>query len=330
MLKTLAEHLNALQLRYNQLAVHAKTLELSDYYVTQTARWAQGGWPVYFNYVVLHLPYSPEGKTVMDYGCGAGMLSAILFELGASRYIGIDVLPQLVEIKKLHGYASDQIDIVPVEQGYIAAQPESADIIIANEVVSHINPQDLSTVYQEWGRIIRPGGCVFVSDGNNLRDAPYVHGHLADLYDAIENGPDGRAFGRPPATPVSRCYYNSRRDLIGLRWFPGRFTPEELETLARYTAGMWEPHIKREVQRYVDTGVLIRRPWRPGQPPMVPATGVVQERAFFPEQVALALQVEGFTTSIQTSALRRPPPWSGDCTPWSYPASNFQITAIKN
>ncbi|MBU0706723.1 class I SAM-dependent methyltransferase [Patescibacteria group bacterium] len=330
MIKSLAEHRKALQVEYARLCDHAKSANLSKYYVEQTTRWATGGWKMYLDFVVLHLPVSPRGMVVMDYGCGAGMLSVILFELGAAKYVGVDVLPQLAEISALHDKNWDLMTIVSVDHGYIAAQPTSIDIVIANEVISHVNPRDLPTVYQEWGRIVRPGGCVFISDGNNHNDKVYTSGQLADLYDAIENGPDGRPFGNPPSNPVIRCYYNARRALIGKQWFPGVFTSSEVDDLARNTAGMWGHHIRREVQRYIDTGVLIKRPWRPGQAPMVPTNGVVQERTFYPEQVALSLQAEGFTAYAKTTNTRRPPAWSGDTTPWSYPTSNFQIVAIKN
>src|SRR5688500_10843099 len=45
-----------------------------------------------------HLLGDVKGKTVLDYGCGAGENSVLIASHGAARVIGIDISPELVEL----------------------------------------------------------------------------------------------------------------------------------------------------------------------------------------------------------------------------------------
>ncbi len=71
------------------------------------------------------------GKTVVDFGCGSGILGIAAIKLGAERMIGIDIDPQALEASrdnaKRNGVA-DKLEVYLPED-----QPEfTADIVVAN------------------------------------------------------------------------------------------------------------------------------------------------------------------------------------------------------
>ncbi|MDB1122736.1 50S ribosomal protein L11 methyltransferase [Vibrio algarum] len=73
-----------------------------------------------------------EGKTVIDFGCGSGILAIAAIKLGANKVIGIDIDPQAIlaskENAKRNG-VEDQLELFLPEN-----QPEGlvADVVVAN------------------------------------------------------------------------------------------------------------------------------------------------------------------------------------------------------
>ena len=71
------------------------------------------------------------GKTVVDFGCGSGILGIAAIKLGAERMIGIDIDPQAIEASRDNAErngVADKLEVYLPED-----QPEfSADIVVAN------------------------------------------------------------------------------------------------------------------------------------------------------------------------------------------------------
>jgi len=78
----------------------------------------------------------PAGKTLVDYGCGSGILAVAALKLGAARVLGIDNDPQALRASRDNAQRNSVQDTaLPValpgdniEQGYVG----SADIVVAN------------------------------------------------------------------------------------------------------------------------------------------------------------------------------------------------------
>jgi len=318
--------INAIKQAYVLLQARIEEIDGSVALRGDLKRWVDS-WTIHLHFVLFYVPGGFEGKSVLDFGCGSALLAPILFGLGAAKYVGADVLDHLPEIASLHNANAHRMDFIRIRDGYVDAQPDSVDVLMANEVISHVQPRDLPTVYQECARIVRPGGVLFISDGNSLDAAEYVDGVLAELHDAIENGPDGRWYGTPPTNYIGCCYMRHRRDLIA-EWFP-QLNEDQLTFLAKNTSGLWGTFLRREVETFVDTGKLVRRPYRKGTAPCSPDNGVVQERPFYPHQVMLELRALGFDCVCSDVTPRAPAAWSGDLLARSFPAGNFQIAATK-
>ncbi len=73
-----------------------------------------------------------DGKTVIDFGCGSGILAIAALKLGAARAIGIDIDPQAIQASRDNAErngVSDRLELYLPD-----AQPEDlmADVVVAN------------------------------------------------------------------------------------------------------------------------------------------------------------------------------------------------------
>ncbi|MBL0536927.1 50S ribosomal protein L11 methyltransferase [Aeromonas caviae] len=72
------------------------------------------------------------GKTVVDFGCGSGILGIAALKLGAARVIGIDIDPQAIQASRDNAErngVADQIELyLPADQ----PQGVEADVVVAN------------------------------------------------------------------------------------------------------------------------------------------------------------------------------------------------------
>uniref|UniRef100_UPI0013D74504 50S ribosomal protein L11 methyltransferase n=1 Tax=Klebsiella aerogenes TaxID=548 RepID=UPI0013D74504 len=69
------------------------------------------------------------GKTVIDYGCGSGILAIAALKLGAAKAIGIDIDPQAIQASRDNAQRNGVADALTL---YLAKdQPDnlSADVV---------------------------------------------------------------------------------------------------------------------------------------------------------------------------------------------------------
>jgi 2-polyprenyl-6-hydroxyphenyl methylase/3-demethylubiquinone-9 3-methyltransferase len=106
-----------------------------------------------------------KGKTVLDIGCGGGILTESMAGLGAS-VTGIDLGDAPLAVAKLHLKESGQ----KVEYRHVSAedlareQPGSFDVVTCMEMLEHV-PDPASTV-AACAQLVKPGGQVFFSTIN--------------------------------------------------------------------------------------------------------------------------------------------------------------------
>jgi SAM-dependent methyltransferase len=240
-------------------------------------------WKEYLS--VLQLAPNFDSGVVVDIGCKYGHVLPIMFEMGAIKCIGVDVEESYLKIgnaafKSINFPAT----LVKSDEGYLPITSESVDFVFVNEVISHVNPSYLDTLYAEIARILKPGGTVLISDGNNRANASCVS-DLNKLFTAWENGPVGVNTGRDI---VDISFRDFRRGIIaGLH---PELSSYDLDYLAHNTSGLFGDRLAIEVGKYLTREGWVERPYRPGICPTNPGSGgVVMERAFHPIQVELTL-----------------------------------------
>ena len=108
---------------------------------------------------------SLDGKSVLDVGCGGGILSESMAALGA-RVTGIDAGQAPLEVAKLHllesGHEVDYQHIMVEELA--EQQPESFDVVTCMEMLEHV--PDPGSVISSCARLLKPGGMAFFSTIN--------------------------------------------------------------------------------------------------------------------------------------------------------------------
>ncbi len=257
---------------------------LPEQLLRQTVDFQEGLWRTYYA-LLRAIPVSFAGKTVVDFGCKYGHLLPLLLSLGAEMAIGIDAEEEYVQAGKsvfegLYG----NVHLLKSEAGFIPLQPDTVDVVIMNEVVSHINPGFLDRVWLEVSRILKVNGILFISDGNNIAH-PHGRRTLPDLYEKWENGPEG---ARTDRDTVTKPFMVRRVEMIRKRH--PQLTAFQVEYLAENTSSLFGDFLERAIDQYVCTGELVRRPYRRGICPVNPsAAGAVMERGLHPRYLELAL-----------------------------------------
>ena len=106
------------------------------------------------------------GLSVLDVGCGGGLLSEPLARMGA-RVTGIDATEELVKAAQIHAAACG------VDVDYRVATAEEVDgpfdAVIALEVIEHV--ADADAFIAACVRLVRPGGALILSTINRTPKA---------------------------------------------------------------------------------------------------------------------------------------------------------------
>jgi SAM-dependent methyltransferase len=124
--------------------------------VEETHWWYRALHQLIFDSLERELPDWRE-KTILDAGCGTGV---ILKQLGnADKNVGVDIAAEAISLCQRRGLTN-------VRQADIAALPfddASFDAVICSSVVYHQWVADVTSAMRELGRVLRPGGLLFVN-----------------------------------------------------------------------------------------------------------------------------------------------------------------------
>ena len=119
--------------------------------------------PLRLNYINSRAPLN--NKTVVDVGCGGGLLSEAMAQSGAS-VTSIDLAQEALEVAKLHLHESRlQIDYQQISVESLAEQkPGQYDLVTCLEMLEHVPSPD--SVIRACTALLKPGGSVFFSTIN--------------------------------------------------------------------------------------------------------------------------------------------------------------------
>jgi 2-polyprenyl-6-hydroxyphenyl methylase/3-demethylubiquinone-9 3-methyltransferase len=105
-----------------------------------------------------------EGLTILDVGCGGGIVAEPLARLGA-KVTGIDPAEENIEAARLHADASGlAIDYRATTIEALAETHPPFDVVIASEVVEHV--ADLDFFAGRCAALLSPGGVMIVTTIN--------------------------------------------------------------------------------------------------------------------------------------------------------------------
>ena len=106
-----------------------------------------------------------QGKTVLDIGCGGGILSESMAQRGAT-VTGIDLSDKALGVARLHLLESgNQVNYQSISAEELADKcPGSFDVVTCLEMLEHV-PNPASTI-SACAALVKPGGHVFFSTIN--------------------------------------------------------------------------------------------------------------------------------------------------------------------
>ncbi len=107
-----------------------------------------------------------QGKTVLDVGCGGGILTDSLARSGATA-TGIDLSTKALRIAQLHALDAKTSNVTYREisaEAMAAEAPASFDVVTCMEMLEHV--PDPASVVQACATLVKPGGWVFFSTLN--------------------------------------------------------------------------------------------------------------------------------------------------------------------
>ena len=113
--------------------------------------------------------HAPTGRSVLDYGCGSGILAMVAKKLGANLVVGVDIDPQAIESARYNSARNHcEIDYYLPEQLAGSSHNASFDIVVANILSS-----PLKLMAPMLAARIAPGGALVLS-GVLVRQADEV------------------------------------------------------------------------------------------------------------------------------------------------------------
>ncbi|HSO83370.1 50S ribosomal protein L11 methyltransferase [Thiocapsa sp.] len=98
-----------------------------------------------------------DGKTVLDYGCGSGILAIAALRLGAARAIAVDHDPQALEATRDNALANGVADRLAIYG------PEEAPELKVDVTIANILAGPLVSLAPRLVESLRPGGALAVS-----------------------------------------------------------------------------------------------------------------------------------------------------------------------
>lgn len=124
--------------------------------------------PLRANYIDLHAGVA--GKTLLDVGCGGGLLTEAMVQRGAI-VTGIDMGAAPLSVARLHAKESRlTVDYQQISAEQLAeACPDKFDVVCCLEVLEHI--PDPAALLSSCARLTKPGGHLFLSTVNRTPKA---------------------------------------------------------------------------------------------------------------------------------------------------------------
>lgn len=99
-----------------------------------------------------------QGKTVIDYGCGSGILALAALKLGAASVRAVDIDPQALQATQNNAETNDLAHNNQLLIGTPESLTERADLIIANILLT-----PLISLRQRFHSLLNPDGLLVVS-----------------------------------------------------------------------------------------------------------------------------------------------------------------------
>lgn len=156
-----------------------------------------------------------QGKTVLDVGCGGGILSESMALRGAADVLGIDMAEKSLAVADAH---AKQMQLAHLAYRCVSVEdlanemPHSFDVVTCMEMLEHV--PDPASVIRACAKLVKPNGMVFFSTINR-NPKSYLHAIFGAEY-LLNLVPKGTHDWQKFITPaeLARMAREARLDVI--------------------------------------------------------------------------------------------------------------------
>ncbi|MFA5704043.1 MAG: bifunctional 2-polyprenyl-6-hydroxyphenol methylase/3-demethylubiquinol 3-O-methyltransferase UbiG [Advenella sp.] len=155
-------------------------------------------------------------KTIIDVGCGGGILSESMAAAGA-KVTGIDLAQKSLTVAKLHGLESGiKVEYLNIAVEQIAQERTAQyDVVTCMEMLEHV--PDPASIIDACAKLVKPGGWVFFSTLNrNMKSFMYAIIGAEYIMNLLPKGTHNYGSFIKPSELVS-CARRAKLDLIGMK-----------------------------------------------------------------------------------------------------------------
>jgi 2-polyprenyl-3-methyl-5-hydroxy-6-metoxy-1,4-benzoquinol methylase len=133
-----------------------------------------GGDPLWTGYNELELIRSYAnlfGAFVVDIGCGIGRLTRHLLHEDIARYLGTDILPEIMAEAIDCAAGDPRFEFAINTSCAIPAETASANVVVAYSVITHLRDEETFEYFADSRRVLKPGGVAIFSFLDMLEQA---------------------------------------------------------------------------------------------------------------------------------------------------------------
>ena len=107
----------------------------------------------------------PNARSVLDVGCGTGLVGKALRALGCTaRIVGLDISRTSLRVAHQTG-AYDQLESADLQQP-LDIEDNGVDVLVCVGVMTYL--PEVEPVWREFARVVRPGGLVVITQREDL------------------------------------------------------------------------------------------------------------------------------------------------------------------
>jgi ubiquinone/menaquinone biosynthesis C-methylase UbiE len=272
------------------------------------------------------------GKAILEVGSGHGFTCVFFAMLGARELHGVDVMPSAIQVaEEVKRRVDPSLPVIfrlaDATRG-LPYDDAAFDVVLLIETLSHVVMADLEAFLREMVRVLRAGGLLYLSDGNNARSWRQRRQNYR-IWERFDQGPPTRGEEKVYSHRIGTPYAALRREMA-LKAVPS-LSETEAERIAARTFRLTEAEVGEAARRYAVSGEWPNSPFRPRVCPIDPVHGMYIEQLIDPLEVRRHLNAAGCDEVYCGPRRRLPlqPLWTG--LPWlTFLVTNgFKIIARK-
>jgi SAM-dependent methyltransferase len=241
-------------------------------------------------------------KAILEVGSGFGLTCLLFAILGAKEAHGIELIDRAVkEANRLRDTLDHHLPAFFTQHN--AAEPlpfpdGRFDALLLVEVISHVVTPEFPAFMAEMSRVIKRGGVIYISDGNNGY-SPHRRKVNQEIWNRFENGPPTAAGETIHTHQVRKPYIDSRREIAQAADLS--LTDEQSRQIAANTFCYTAEQVQQAAVAYARTGELPQSRFAKGICPIEPVTNMYIEKMFDPFALCRLLKDNGFTIELLTT-----------------------------